>query len=86
MSVTISDEILHSAHMTADELIQEIAVLLFQKDKLTLGQASRMAKMTQAQFQHLLANRQIPVHYDVSDFEADLDTLREMKRIVYFTP
>jgi predicted HTH domain antitoxin len=26
-------------------------------------------------FQHLLASRGIPVHYDVADFEADLATL-----------
>jgi predicted HTH domain antitoxin len=81
MSVIIPDEILQTAHMTADELMQEIAILLFQRDKLTLGQASRMAEMSQMQFQHLLASRQIPVHYDIADFEADLKTLREMGRL-----
>lgn len=67
--------------MTAGELMQEIAILLFQKDRLTLGQASQMAEMSQLQFQHLLASRQIPVHYDITDFEADLKTLREMGRL-----
>ncbi len=81
MSVTISDEILRTAHMTAGELVQEIAILLFQKDKLTLGQASQMAEMSQLQFQHILASRQIPVHYDIAAFEADLKTLREMGRL-----
>jgi predicted HTH domain antitoxin len=46
----IADEILHTTRMTADELMQEVAILLYQKDKLTLGQASRMAKMGQLQF------------------------------------
>jgi predicted HTH domain antitoxin len=32
-------------------------------------------------FQHLLASRGIPVHYDVAEFEADLDTLRELGRL-----
>jgi len=40
MSLVIRDEILQSARMSAVELSQEIAVLLFQKEKLTLGQAS----------------------------------------------
>jgi predicted HTH domain antitoxin len=62
-------------------LKQEIAVLLFQKEKLTLGQASRLAGMSQLHFQHLLASRQIPLHYDVADFEADLNTLQELKRL-----
>ena len=65
--------------MDEAELVQEIAVLLYQKDKLTLGQASKLATPTfgvgQLQFQHLLASRQIPVHYDVAAFEQDLETL-----------
>jgi predicted HTH domain antitoxin len=81
MSVVISDEILHAARMSEAELKQEIAVMLFQKEKLTLGQASRLARMNQLQFQHLLASRQIPVHYNVEDFEADIKTLREMGRL-----
>jgi predicted HTH domain antitoxin len=46
--------------MSAGELKQELAVLLFQREKLTLGQASRLAEMTPVQFQHLLASRHIP--------------------------
>jgi predicted HTH domain antitoxin len=81
MSLVIPDEILHTARMTACELAQEIAVLLYQKEKLTLGQASRLAQMTQLQFQFVLASRQIPIHYDVAEFEADLQTLQEMGRL-----
>jgi predicted HTH domain antitoxin len=81
MSVVIPDEILYTTRMTAAELMQEVALLLYQKEKLTLGQASRLAGMSQLQFQFLLASRQIPVHYDVADFEADLKTLREMGRL-----
>ena len=81
MSLVIPDEVLHTARMSAAELAQEIAVLLYQKEKLTLGQASRLADMSQLQFQFLLASRQIPVHYDVTEFEADLRTLQEMGRL-----
>ncbi len=79
-AVTILEGVLSSARITAEELLQELAVLLFQQRRLTLGQASRLAAMPQLQFQHLLASRQIPVHYDVVDFEADLRTLHEMGR------
>jgi predicted HTH domain antitoxin len=81
MSIVIPDEILHATGMSEAELMQEIAILLFQKEKLTLGQASRLARMSQLQFQHLLASRQIPVHYDVAELEADLQTLRQMGRL-----
>ena len=81
MSIVISDDILQSARLTEDELKQEIAVLLFQKEKLSLAQASRFAGMGRLQFQHLLASRKIPVHYDVVEFEEDLKTLKESGRL-----
>lgn len=81
MSVVIPDEIVQATRMSAAELRQEIAILLFQKEKLTLGQASHLAGMSQLQFQYLLASRQIPIHYDVVEFEEDLKTLREMGRL-----
>lgn len=78
MAVTIPDEIVRASRMTEAELKQEIAVLLYERERLTLAQAARLASMTRLQFQHLLASRQIPVHFDVADFEADLETLREL--------
>ncbi len=61
--------------------MQELAIVLFHKEKLILGQASQLAQMPQLQFQHLLANRQIPLHYDIAEFEADLNILRELGRV-----
>ncbi|MEO0445260.1 MAG: UPF0175 family protein [Verrucomicrobiota bacterium] len=81
MSLVISDDVLSTTRMTEAEMKQEIAVLLFQKEKFTLAQASRFAGMHRVAFQHFLASRQIPVHYDVSDFEQDVNNLREMGRI-----
>jgi predicted HTH domain antitoxin len=81
MNIIIPDEVLASTRMTETEMKQEIAVMLFQKEKLTLAQASRLAGMNRIAFQHLLASRQIPVHYNVEDFEQDIKNLREMGRL-----
>jgi predicted HTH domain antitoxin len=81
MSVVIPDEVLQSAHISSGELLQAVALMLFEQGKLTLGQASALAEVSQLQFQFLLASRRIPLHYDVADFEADLKTLRETGRI-----
>ncbi len=78
MSVVISDEVLSASRLSASELKVEIAVMLFQKRKLSLGQASRLADMGYLEFQHLLASREISVHYDVADFEEDLKTLSQL--------
>ena len=56
-------------------------MLLFERDKLTLAQASRFAHLSRLQFQHVLASRQLPLHYDVADFEEDLQTLQRLGRL-----
>lgn len=81
MSLVIPDDILRAANISAVELRQEIAVLLFQQDKLTLGQASGFAGMSQLEFQRLLAHHHIAVHYDVQEFTDDLDTLRKLGQL-----
>lgn len=78
MGVVISEDVLRKAGLTEEELMQEIAVLLFQKDRLTLAQAARLAGMSRLRFQHLLASREIPVHYDRQEFEDDLRTLKAL--------
>lgn len=81
MSIVIPNEILVASRMTEAEMKQEIAVMLFGKEKLTLAQASRFAQMNRIAFQHLLASRKIPIHYDVDDFEQDIKNLQEMGRL-----
>ena len=79
--MTIPDEILQAAHMSEAEMLQEIAVLLYTREKVTLAIASRLAGLDRLRFQHLLASRGIPVNFGVSDFEQDLETLRGLGRL-----
>lgn len=81
MAVTISDEVLTAAHISESELKRELALALFQQERLTLGQASRLAEVSQLSFQALLADRQIPIHYGVEEFREDLRTLRQTERV-----
>lgn len=80
MPVTIPDEVLKAAHITEPELKQELALALFQQERLTLAQASRLAGVSQLSFQALLAERRIAVHYGVEEFREDLRSLRLTER------
>ena len=80
MPVTISDEVLSAAHISEPELKQELALALFQQERLTLAQASRLAETTQLAFQALLADRQIPIHYGVEEFREDVRTFLRPER------
>ena len=77
MSVTFSNDILQRTHMTNEELEVEMAVHLFEIEKLSFWQAAEMAGMSHWNFQQLLGSRQIPLHYGVEELEQDLETLRK---------
>lgn len=81
VSIEIPREIIHAARLKPEELKRELAVLLFQQERLSFGKAREMAGMTVWAFQHLLASRDIPVHYDLEDYEEDLSTLKGLGRI-----
>lgn len=77
MSLVIADEILKASGLSESELLLEIVIMLFEKEKLTLGRASRLVGMDLIQFQRLLASRRIPIHYDVAEFLEDIKSLKE---------
>ena len=80
MSVVIPNDVLFAAKMTEAELMREIAVMLFQQERITLGTASKLSSIDQIEFQRLLSSRGICRHYDVADYEADLKNLHENDR------
>jgi predicted HTH domain antitoxin len=78
MSLTIPDEVLETIGMSEAELIQEIAIILFQEKKLSVGRASHLAGMNLLEFRRLLASRHIAVGYGISEFHEDLKVLEAM--------
>jgi len=81
ISIEIPREITHITRMTPQELRQELAIYLFQQGKLSFGKAKELASMTVWAFQQLLGNKGISIHYDIDDYEEDLATLKELRRI-----
>jgi predicted HTH domain antitoxin len=81
MSVVIPDDILTAAKMSEAELKLEIAILLYQKSKISTGTARRLAGMNLIEFQKELASRGICVNYDVEDLQADIKTLQELGQL-----
>ena len=78
MSVVISDQLLEKANLTESELRLEIALIFFERKGLTLGKASEFAGLHQYEFQKILADRKIPLHYDYEDLMEDLESLKTL--------
>jgi predicted HTH domain antitoxin len=82
MALVISDEFLDASQLTPNELLQEIALHLFDSGRLTLDYAAKMAQLDSHAFRDLLKARKIPLYrYDLEDFEVDLRNLRELGRL-----
>jgi predicted HTH domain antitoxin len=81
MSLVISNELMQASGLSEEDFLLEIIILLFQKKKISIGKASKLAGLPLLKFQHELAVRQIPIHYDVEEFEVDLQTLLKAERL-----
>jgi len=78
MSLVISDDLVSVSGLSENELCLEIVVMLFQQEKISLGKAGELVGLHRMEFQKLLSDREICVHYDLADFQDDLNTLQEM--------
>ena len=73
ITIDLPDEI----QVSESDLRTELAIALFQQERITLGTASQITGLHQIEFQRLIADRGICAHYDVEDLEQDLSSLRQ---------
>ena len=78
MSVVIPDDILQAIKMTEDELKLEIAIMLYEQQKISSGKVRAWTGLTVIEFQHELAKRGLYINYDVEDFQSDIKTLQSL--------
>jgi predicted HTH domain antitoxin len=81
MALVIEDELIRQTNLTEQELRVQIAILLFEKNILSFGQAYRMSGLNVLDFQQLLGKQKIPMHYEVEDFEKDLQNIRHFETL-----
>jgi len=74
----IPQEVLDSARMTADQLLVELAVHLYEQGRLSIGKAHELAGLSLWEFRQLLGLRHIAPHFEAKDLEQDLETLRHL--------
>lgn len=80
-TLEVPQDILDTARLTIDDLRVEMAVYLYAQGRLSIGKARELAEMSLWEFRQLLASRRIPPHYEVTDLNEDVATLRAMERL-----
>ncbi len=75
MIITIPDDVLKHSNISERQLLLELAVYLYSKKILTIGQARKLAKLDLIAFQQQLAHREININYTIQDLEKELKNL-----------
>jgi len=75
MALIINDEILRKVQISEKDLLIDLACYLYDKKRLSLGQARQLADLDQITFQRELVKRDIDIHYTEKDLNDDLKNL-----------
>lgn len=78
MTLIIDDKMLAGIKINEEEAKLDFALGLFIDYKATLGQAAKIANISQGQFMEELGKRKIPIHYDIEDLEEDINTIKSL--------
>ena len=78
MTFTIPDTVLAETKISSDELRIELAVYLYEKQRLSIGKARKVAGLNLIEFQKELAKRDIYLHLSIGDLETDLKNLNSL--------
>lgn len=77
ITLNLPDSLGQTETFNQSDWLREIAIALFQQERISLSRASKIAGMEILNFQKLLAARDIRVHYDVEHLEQDVRHLRD---------
>ncbi len=75
MKLSLPEPLIEGIVLTEKDIIFDLALGLYVDRRATLGQAARLAAMSRPAFLDALGARQIPIHYDEADLEADLQLI-----------
>lgn len=80
LQLELPGDLLDAARLTEAELRVELAVHLFEQEKLSLGKAAELADYDVGRFMLLLGARNIAQHYDFEEYQDDLENLKHLRQ------
>lgn len=76
INLDISDEVAQCPTFSRADWLREMAISLFEQERVTLGIASQIAGIHLMEFQKIIGSRGICAHYGVEEFADDVENLR----------
>jgi predicted HTH domain antitoxin len=79
MELRLPDQLVRGIDMTEDQWLLDLAIGLFIDRRVTLGRGAEIARISKPAFLDALGQRQIPINYDKTDLESDLQTIAKLQ-------
>lgn len=75
MTILITDQNITGPNYPAEKLLVDFACFLYDQRRVSIGKASKLAKLNRLEFQKALADRGLYMNYDEEELEVDLKNL-----------
>lgn len=81
MLVNIPDTIANVKSVSQDDIVLALAIRLYVDEEVTLAKAAEIAGMSRFEFQKLLADKNIPLRYNLDDLDREMEIVRKFLNI-----
>jgi len=78
MTITNPDQTLQEVNISAQEILLDIAVYLYDKERMSIRQARKLAGLDVISFQKALAIRKVYLKYSLGDLNRDIQNLESI--------
>ena len=78
MQLEIPDDVVRASGLSEEEFLRILAVILYDRERLSLGYASQLAQLSKSEFMDLLAAEGVEIKYDADDLKKDLKNLEDL--------
>jgi predicted HTH domain antitoxin len=78
VQVELPGELLQAARISAGEVSKLLALELFREDAVSLGRAAELCGVPLAEFIDFAAERAVPLHYSLEDFDQDQQLIERL--------
>lgn len=78
MNVIVPDSIAAASRLTPETALLDVVIGIYKREQWSMGRCAKIVGMSRSEFQVELGKREIPINYDASDFNQDLETIQKL--------
>jgi len=78
LNIEVPEIIFKATGLSESQILHMLSLVLYDKEKLSIGYASKLANLSQAEFIELMADYGVELKYNIADLHNDIDNLKDI--------